>query len=489
MTIADRVVELVVDRMDAWQNAMSGLGTLRDKQTSMAAVATTQLPDNELEAMYNDDDLVARIVDQLPRDAVRAGFGVKLREEDSDTATTTSRAIVTAVKDLEGLPKLSQAWIWARLYGGGAVVMGADDGQELDKPLALERVKQLRFLNVLRRTQLQIDTYYDDVQAPKYGEPATFKLLQISSTNSANTQQGERRRNTSGELVIHESRLLMFKGVQAARQEQINGSMWPDSMLQRLKPVMQASNSSWLSVSHLMTDASQGVLKLANLMQMLSTSGEMLLRKRMQMMEMARSVCRSILIDADKESFERVATSFTGLPEVLDRQMMRVSAAGTMPTTILFQRSPAGMNATGESDTRGWYDQVAAERLQHLQPKLEQLVRVLMATSDGPTQGKVLDFEITWPPLWQPSDKEKADTFKAMSDALVALCTGQVVLPEEAALKLAHEGYFAELDVDAREQALDVLRERIANPPDEPDPNEPDPNAPKPGSKPAGAQP
>jgi hypothetical protein len=101
----------------------------------------------------------------------------------------------------------------------------------------------------------------------------------------------------------------------------------------------------------------------------------------------------------------------------------------------------------------------------------------------------VLDFEITWPPLWQPSDKEKADTFKAMSDALVALCTGQVVLPEEAALKLAHEGYFAELDVDAREQALDVLRERIANPPDEPDPNEPDPNAPKPGSKPAGAQP
>jgi phage-related protein (TIGR01555 family) len=282
--------------------------------------------------------------------------------------------------------------------------------------------------------------------------------------------------------------------VQAARPESINSTMWPDSMLQRLKPVMQASNSSWLSVSHLMTDASQGVLKLANLMQMLSTGGEMLLRKRMQMMDMARSVCRSILIDADKESFERVATSFTGLPEVLDRQMMRVSAAGKMPTTILFQRSPAGMNATGESDTRSWYDQVAAERLEHLQPNLEQLVRVLMATSDGPTQGQVLDFEVTWPALWQPSDKEKAETFKAVSDALVALCNAQVTLPEEAALKLAHEGYFAELDVDAREQALEVLRERIANPPDEPDPNDPndpndDPNAPQPDDGEPGAQP
>jgi phage-related protein (TIGR01555 family) len=270
----------------------------------------------------------------------------------------------------------------------------------------------------------------------------------------------------------------MFHGVQAARQAVLTGNAWPDSILQRLKTVMQRSANSWLSVSHLMTDASQGVLHIANLMQMLSAGGELLLQKRMRMMDMARSSCRSILVDAEKEKFERVATSFAGLPEVLDRDMMRVSAAGKMPTTILFQRSPAGMNSTGESDTRGWYDQVAAERREQMQPNLEKLLRVIMSTQDGPTSGQVLDdFEIVWPPLWQPSDKEKAETFKAVSDACASLVTAQIALPEECALKLVHEGWFTELDVEARELALEVRREQLANPPDPADDPADDPNA------------
>jgi hypothetical protein len=116
-----------------------------------------------------------------------------------------------------------------------------------------------------------------------------------------------------------------------------------------------------------------------------------------------------------------------------------------------------------------------------LLPKLEQLVRLVMATDDGPTKGEVLEgWEITFPPLWQPTATEKAATFKTECDALAGLVTAQIALPEECALKLAHDGNFAELDVGARESALEVELERLANPPEPPDPNALPPTAPKP---------
>jgi phage-related protein (TIGR01555 family) len=304
-------------------------------------------------------------------------------------------------------------------------------------------------------------------------------VVQTVSTQGA-THAPKKHLRLVSDNVVHASRLLYFRGVMSARLSVQSGQFWDDSVLQRVVEVVRHSSSSWMSAAHLMTDASQGVLKIANLMQMLTTGGEPLLRKRMQMMDIARGVCRAILVDADKESFERVTTSFAGIPDLLDRFMMRVAASANMPVTVLFGRSPAGMNATGESDMRNWYDTVAAERADVLLPKLQQLVRLVMATDGGPTKGEVLDgWEITFPPLWQETAAEKATTFKTEADALAGLCTAQIVQPEEAALRLAHSGVFPELDVGSREQALKVVLERVANPPDPTELPPPlDPNAP-----------
>ena len=50
--------------------------------------------------------------------------------------------------------------------------------------------------------------------------------------------------------------------------------------------------------------------------------------------------------------------TFTGLPDVYDRVMMDVAGAAKTPVTKLFGRSPAGMNATGESDMNNYYDYI-----------------------------------------------------------------------------------------------------------------------------------
>jgi len=463
-------------RLDSWENAITGLGTLRDKLRAHVPRMSSQLPDSALEALHTDDDICARIIEQLPGDALRAGFGVSLPADSMVDASSSAKQIEKLLNALGADAALREAWIWARLYGFGAVLLGVNDGLPLNEPLELGAVRSLSHLTVIRRPQLQQESYYEDIAAPNYGRVETYRISTPTlPRGSANRQTST---NKTIDYIVHESRLLAFRGAPTSRWGLQSASQWDDSVLQRVYQAVQASSSSWMSAAHLMTDASQGVLKINNFMQLLTSAGEEKLRQRIRLMDLGRSVCRSLLID-ERETFERTPTPFTGVPELLDRFMMRVASAAETPVTVLFGRSPAGLNATGESDTRAWYDKVATERAQRLTPQIDKLVRCVMAIDGGPTKGVIVDeFEVTYPPLWQPTAKEKAETLKITSDALATLANARIIQPEEAALHLAKCGDLDELDVESREVALRYELERLANPEPEPEPNpEPEPPA------------
>lgn len=461
--------------LDSWQNVVTGLGTLQDKLRQHVPVLRPQLTDSSLEALHTDDDICARIIEQLPNDALRNGFNVALAPDQVADAATIAQGLDKALAALGAEGALREAWIWARLYGFGAVYLGADDGLEPDEPLELARVKTLTHLTVLRRPQLQQDSYYDDVTAPNYGQVRTYRVLQPSAPPASSSQSTVRLTVRDSQIIVHASRLLVFRGVLTSRNGvQTSAGYWDDSVLQRVYQAVQASSSSWMSVAHLMTDASQGVLKITNLMQLLTAAGQEKLRQRVKFMDLCRSVARAILIDSS-ETFERVPTPFTGIPELLDRFMMRVASAAQMPVTVLFGRSPAGLNATGESDMRLWYDQVAAERSKKLTPPLEQLVRVIMATDKGPTGGKQVDgFTIGYPPLWQPTAKERSETLKTTADALATLANAHIILPEEGAIQLAKCGEFEGLDIESREASIKYQHQNLAEPLPDGDDLEPD---------------
>src|ERR1700759_3951036 len=94
--LSDRIAD-IVQRVDAWQNAITGLGTLRDKSKYHTPTPAAPLNDAELQALFDDDDVAARIIDQLPSDAVRQGFRLKLESDDDAKATTIARDVVKAV--------------------------------------------------------------------------------------------------------------------------------------------------------------------------------------------------------------------------------------------------------------------------------------------------------------------------------------------------------------------------------------------------------
>src|SRR5690606_36742543 len=158
------------------------------------------------------------------------------------------------------------------------------------------------------------------------------------------------------------------------------------------------------------------IWKIKGLAEIVSLDKNEELANRIAAMELARSIVRATVIDSEGEEFERKQTPVSGLPELLDRLATRLAAAADMPVTLLMGQSPAGLNATGESDIRFFYDRISAAQELEIKPKIEHLVRLLLKSHDGPSKGKEPDkWSVEFSPLWQQSEKEIAETRKIVA--------------------------------------------------------------------------
>jgi hypothetical protein len=113
-----------------------------------------------------------------------------------------------------------------------------------------------------------------------------------------------------------------------------------------------------------------------------------------------------------EEEYKRESVSVAGLPELLERQHAALAGAAGMPVSLLMGQAPSGLNATGDSDIRWFYDHVAAmQEKKHLKPlPLKRLYAIIMLAKDGPTGGELPEnWDIAFRPLWQmtPAEVEK----------------------------------------------------------------------------------
>ena len=430
-----------VRRTDSWLSALTGVGLNHGKSAMVfRASASDYLDDRTLEDLYELDGIASRIVRAPCVHALRHGVIVSTGDPQTDTQ------VKARMEELDAVNALRKAWQWARLYGGGAVFVGADDGQDPALPLDLDNIQSVRFAVDTDRTELIPNTWETDPLKSSFGKPKTYRLTRNATGGG------------SQHAVIHHSRVIRFDGVEPTkrRRQQLQG--WGDSVLQRVYVDLQQARGAYAAVAGLMHESSQGVFKMKDLMSMISGDKDDTFKRRMELMDMSRSVARAILIDED-ETYERIEVgALTGLVEAMDRFTNMVSASSEIPVTVLMGQAPAGLNATGESDIRSWYDAVAAEREAMLRSRVERMVKLLLRAKDGPTRGVEPEgWKVTFPPLWQSTPSEDADLRQKVSATDVAYITAGVLTPEEVALnRFRSEGWSPDttIDAEARESAL-----------------------------------
>ena len=447
-----------VFRSDSWSNTITGLGlALRDKVKSTVFERSVRLDSQTLEELYHGEDLVAILCDTLPEEIFRKGFDVKITPEDDEDASVASEAEVTTAqltRELEVLAKYTEAMIWARLYGGSAILPVLQDGssaEDLSQPLNMDSIKSVESLNVIEGRYMSVKSWYSDPASKNYGLPEVYTI-------NASTLSGGMSRD------VHESRLILFDAtrVSAARRSLNNG--FSDSIVQRSYDTIQQFATGWNSVNHLLADANQAVFKIKGLINMIASENSATITNRMQLVDMCRSVARAIAIDADTESFERQSTNFAGVDKILELNVLRLSSSFRMPATVFFAQSPAGMNATGASDFQWFYDRTASMQVNDAEPKLRKLYTMIFASDDGPTNGVIPEnWSIKWRPLMQMTPLEEAQLHSAQAAADASNIDKAIVTPEEVALsRFKPDGYSLDttIDLDLRRKMMDVESEK-----------------------------
>lgn len=405
-------------RFDGYLNAYTGLGDFnRDKSLLSSFQRRSKLSDKYLEDLYHESDVAARICDAYPEEMFKQGFYIKTEnseyKDDMDEYLSIENlqaeqpeihALLMKFDELEAREKFLRAMIWARVFGGSAIFMGIDDGNAQDEPVDFDRIQDVTFLKVVDSRYVYPWEVYEDPNHPKFNEPKTYRIV-------PNDNRVFLPSNTPvAEAIVHESRIITFNGTRTTETRMRENRGWSDSILQKCDEVLMQFGQSWQATSHLMTDAAQGIFKMTGLVEALEQSKLSYITQRLADMDMNRSVARMLVVDADtNEDFRRDTYSFNGIPQILELMMLRLSLAARIPVTILMGQSPSGMNATGESDIRWWYDTVKTGQRHELKPKLERLIQLLFLSKQGPTKGKEPEmWSVCFPSPWQMNDFERA---------------------------------------------------------------------------------
>ncbi len=435
-------------RADDWKNPFTGQGMVgRDKRVG-AVFNIHSLSFDQLKDLYLGDDIAARAVETIPKEAMRQGYDVVVSDstEDGD-ASDLAAAVMDKLEKLGADDYLETTGNYERAYGGGAILIGVNDQQtDLTKPLNLDKVKSLDFLTPLEAREIQPLYGYTDPRQPKYGQPEIYQLnsravLPSHSGNYAATTQ-----------QVHESRLIIFPGIRVSRYQVTTArGGWGESVLSRVWRVLRDFNTAWSSAGVLVSDFAQSVIKIQGLWASLSQDGDKMFQQRLAMMESGRSTINAVTIDAG-DSYERQQTPMSGLPELLIQFATRLAASCDMPLTLLFGTSPAGMNATGESDVRFFYDRVAAYQRRKYEPALRRLCQIIFRTMDGKKEPE--KWSVKFRPLWQESAKDTALAVFTQAQADNLWVTMGALSADEVAKSHWGKGEYdpnLSVDFDARE--------------------------------------
>jgi uncharacterized protein len=455
-------------RGDGWQNSITGYGTTYDKTMYGTPSSTIPYDQVTLSNMYDGDDICARIIDTIPDECLRKAYSLQIDEKPLEDKLSPEQALELAGWELN--EKFLEADKWGRLHGGGAIVIDFVDGAP-DKPLR-DKVPGIAAMSVFDRWWLSPHTFYTD--GPKRNQPETYFVHAPGSALPSTSR------------VVHETRMVLFRGVTTGHVQRQRLNYWDFSVMQRIAEIVRAFATGFKAVEILLTDGPQACYGIKGFKELIGAGGQEKLARRMQLIDFMRSALRAVVFDKDNESFDRSTVSFSGIDTILDKLMLRLASAARMPVTILMGQSPAGMNATGDSDFRWFYDTITSRQQNYVKPRLLRLHQLVLRSMGVDAK----ELEIKFRPLWEPTAKEAAEIDKIKADTAAVLMGAQVMTPEEYALAPCFDAEEWGVDVDARRAMRDAMKKPVEGETDESDETETDKQDPaQPGAVPPGGAP
>ena len=382
----------------------TGFGTQNVSSTGRFDPNTISRNRMELEWAYRGNWVARTAVDAPAEDMTRMGVEIQSEDKPGDLDELHKN-----IERKRVWHKLCQTEKWARLYGG-ALGFLMIEGQEPHTPLDLDTIGQGQFKGVLPLDRWMVWPDTNDIitdLGPDFGLPKFYKLWPDVGTGMPITR-------------IHHSRVIRLDGEELPYWQRISENYWGLSVLEPAWDRIMAFDSATLGAAQLVYKAHLRVARIEGLRDALG-SNDVARQTITQFFDMVRLLQSSegmTLLDKEDE-FAVMSYSFEGLDDIIMTFGQQLCGAWKIPAVRFFGMSPSGLNATGESDWRNYYDGIHAAQEQRLRPGVELIYELEYRSTFGRRPAKPLTIKFS--PLWQLSDQDSATVVGTLASAIAAL--------------------------------------------------------------------
>lgn len=483
--VAERQALRVLDKLnkadkktaDSFQNYGLNLGIGTDNALSYSTYGFNPITRVRtlLEWIHRGSWLGGVAIDIVADDMTRAGIDISSTMEPGDIEKVENRAMELGIWSA-----LGDTIRWARLYGGACGVYLVD-GQDMSKPLKVDRIGKGGFKGILVLDRWMLDPDLNDLVTefgPDMGKPKFYRV-----TANAPGLRGK---------VIHYSRVFRMEGISIPYQQRLMENLWGISVLERLYDRMVAFDSATTGAAQLVYKSHLRHLKIKGLRDIVGTGGKPVdgLARYVAHLSKFQGVEGITVIDADDE-FQSISNGpDSGIPAILTAFGEQLAGALEMPLVRLFGQSPAGLNSSGESDIITYYDGIKQKQERTLRIPV-RITYEMLARSEGISFGDKFDYEFT--PLWQMRESVKAEISARDTESVLSVDTAGILSPKIILQELRERGKKSGRWTNITDEVIETASEELPPPPEEVSPptteggvaepgEEPPPNATPPGA-------
>ncbi len=403
-----------------------------------------------LEWIYRGSWIAGVAIDSVAEDMTREGINI------TSTMSPVEMDELQAGANHFGIwSSISDTISWGRLYGGAIGVIMIE-GQDPRTQLRIESVGPNQFKGIMVFDRWMVEPDLERMVRGPGDDSLVPASYWVVASGSGVSFEGMR---------VHHSRCFRHEGVRLPYWQRVMENMWGISVLERLYDRLIAFDSATNGAAQLVYKSYLRTFAVEKLREVVAGGGAQFsnLERYLEYMRRFQGIEGITLIDS-RDKFEgqsSAGTSFGGIADALIHFGQQISGALQVPLVRLFGQSPAGLNSTGESDFRNYYDGIHQRQERELRPAVSKIYRVMarsMRINLPP------DWNFDFPPLWQLQNSEKAQIATQVVGAVQAALEAGLISQKIAMKELKQSSEVTGIFSNITEEDIDGADDQITPP-------------------------
>lgn len=380
---------------------------------------------DELNSIYQSVPIVRRAIELITGHLLKNGVSFNIPDNPEATAE------VVALAERVGVKKLMEEAALITLVNGCGGVLLVDKNQNPGKPVDLRRLKgKTPQFSVIDGRFITCTPDLDPL-SPTYYSPREFQVVG---------------------MTVHPSWLNVFSGLPVTQVLKPMYKYMGMSLIENAYTAIVNDETMSRAIPNIVYRSSVVNYKIQGMKDSIKMGEEKNLLKYIATAEDSKSILNATITDGD-DAVEVISRELSGLEGLDQRSAYRLSAAFGIAATVLWGKSPDGMNATGASDLETFYN-FAETWQERWYPNLKWFYKVLTACVTGRSDVK-FDLDYNAPNMLSPQQKAANDSAVLQNAAMMR----DLGIPEGAITR-----YLTENDIITEDEAeeFDQLQEEMA---------------------------